>query len=71
MKRKSTIIICAVAATVIAAALFSAIWFGPKASLKRELNISVPKNAKIVKSYFEPKRVFFCGSRVEKRENFF
>lgn len=49
MKRKSTIIICAVAATVIAAALFSAIWFGPKASLKRELNISVPKNAKIVK----------------------
>ena len=49
MKRKRTFIICAAAALLIAAMLFSAVRFGPKPSLKRELNISIPENAEIVK----------------------
>lgn len=48
MKRKLTIILCAVIAAVLCVALFLAVWFGPRASLKRELSISIPKNAKIV-----------------------
>lgn len=49
MKRKHAVIVCVIGAIVLAAALFCAIRLGPKASLKRELNISIPENAEIVK----------------------
>lgn len=49
MKRKAVVIICVIAAIVLAAVLSWAIRLGPKASLKRELNISIPENAEIVK----------------------